>query len=94
MVPLYVLLISSVGYPFFRKVLGYDPPTAYYSSMPGGLQDMVVFGIEAGGNRGRYPGSSTQRSLILITIAPIVLTQFFGLALDNPPGGPNHQSYR
>ena len=34
MVLLYVLLISSVGYPFFRKVLGYDPPTAYYSWMP------------------------------------------------------------
>ena len=88
MVPLYVLLISSVGYPFFRKVLGYDRPTAYYSSMPGGLQDMVVFGIEAGGNPRTLSLVHATRSLILITIAPIVLTQFFGLALDNPLGAP------
>ena len=87
-VPLYVLLISSVGYPFFRKVLGYDRPTAYYSSMPGGLQDMVVFGIEAGGNPRTLSLVHATRSLILITIAPIVLTQFFGLALDNPLGDP------
>ena len=88
MVPLYVLLISSIGYPFFRKVLGYDRPTAYYSSMPGGLQDMVVFGIEAGGNPRTLSLVHATRSLILITIAPIVLTQFFGLELDNPLGAP------
>ena len=49
-IPLYVFLISAIGYPFFKKVLKYDRPTAYYASMPGGLQDMIVFGIEAGGN--------------------------------------------
>ena len=47
MVPLYVVAISSIGYPYFRKILKYDRVTAYYASMPGGLQDMIVFGIEA-----------------------------------------------
>ena len=49
-VPLYFFLISSIGSPFFRKILKYDRPTFYYASMPGGLQDMILFGIEAGGN--------------------------------------------
>lgn len=87
-VPLYVGLISCVGYPFFRRVLNYDRPTAFYSSMPGGLQDMVVFGIEAGGNPRTLSLVHATRSLVLVTIAPIVLTQIFELELDNPLGSP------
>ena len=87
-VPLYVVLISSIGYPFFRKVLKYDRPTAYYASMPGGLQDMIVFGIEAGGNPRTLSLVHATRSLILVTIAPIVLTQIFELELGNPLGSP------
>lgn len=87
-VPLYVGLISCVGYPFFRRVLKYDRPTAFYSSMPGGLQDMVVFGIEAGGNPRTLSLIHATRSLVLVTIAPIVLTQIFELELDNPLGSP------
>ncbi len=87
-IPLYVFLISAIGYPFFRKVLNYDRPTAYYASMPGGLQDMIVFGIEAGGNPRTLSLVHATRSLVLITIAPIVLTQFFELELDNPLGSP------
>ena len=87
-VPLYVGLISCFGYPFFRRVLKYDRPTAFYSSMPGGLQDMVVFGIEAGGNPRTLSLVHATRSLVLVTIAPIVLTQIFELELDNPLGSP------
>ena len=87
-VPLYVGLISCVGYPFFRRVLKYDRPTAFYSSMPGGLQDMVVFGIEAGGSPRTLSLVHATRSLVLVTIAPIVLTQIFELELDNPLGSP------
>ena len=87
-VPVYVFLISSIGYPFFRKVLKYDRPTAYYASMPGGLQDMIVFGIEAGGNPRTLSLVHATRSLVLVTIAPIVLTQIFELELGNPLGLP------
>ena len=44
MVPIYVILIGMVGVPFFRKVYKFDWPTAWYAAMPGGLQDMVIFG--------------------------------------------------
>ena len=56
--------------------------------MPGGLQDMIVFGIEAGGNPRTLSLVHATRSLVLITLAPIVLTQLFGLRLDNPLGSP------
>lgn len=51
LVPLYVVVIGLVGVPFFRR-LGYDPVTSWYAAMPGGLQDMVIFGTEAGGGQG------------------------------------------
>ncbi|MFN4101192.1 MAG: AbrB family transcriptional regulator, partial [Pararhodobacter sp.] len=50
MVPFYVVLIGLVGVPFFHRLWGFDRTTSYFAAMPGGLQDMVVFGIEAGGD--------------------------------------------
>ena len=49
-VPLFIGVIALVGYPLFRRVFGFDHATAWYSAMPGGLQDMLVFGEEAGGD--------------------------------------------
>ncbi|MEM9099657.1 MAG: AbrB family transcriptional regulator, partial [Pseudomonadota bacterium] len=50
LIPPFVLLIGLIGYPFFRRVIGFDHATAYYAAMPGGFQDMVLFGQEAGGD--------------------------------------------
>ena len=89
MVPLYVVAISSIGYPYFRKkILKYDRVTAYYASMPGGLQDMIVFGIEAGGDPRTLSLIHATRTLVLVTLAPIVPDAIFGLRLDNPLGSP------
>ena len=49
-VPLFIGAIALVGYPLFRRVFGFDHATAWYAAMPGGLQDMLVFGEEAGGD--------------------------------------------
>ena len=54
--PFYVVLIAVVGVPFFNRVCGFDPITSYYAAMPGGLQDMVIFGGEAGADV-RWPGT-------------------------------------
>jgi len=48
LVPIHVVMIGLVAVPFFRR-LGYDPVTAWYAAMLGGLQDMFSFGIDAGG---------------------------------------------
>ena len=50
LIPIMVILIGFMGVWYFQKICGYDFPTAYYASMPGGLQDMLAFGEEAGGN--------------------------------------------
>ncbi|MFN3661779.1 AbrB family transcriptional regulator [Yoonia sp.] len=87
-VPLYIAVIGLVGVPYFRKVCGFDLPTAYFSAMPGGLQDMVLLGKEAGGDPRALSLVHATRVLIIVTIAPIVLIYFFGRPLSEPIGAP------
>ena len=87
-VPFYIALIALIGVPFFRHVWKFDQPTAYYAAMPGGLQDMVIFGIEAGGDARALSLIHATRVLIVVTLAPIFLTQLYGQSLTNPLGVP------
>ncbi|MCJ7873949.1 AbrB family transcriptional regulator [Phaeobacter sp. J2-8] len=88
LIPVFICMIALVGVPFFRKVWGFDAPTAYYAAMPGGLQDMVIFGIEAGGNPRALSLVHATRVLIIVAVAPIILTQLYGATLSNPIGAP------
>lgn len=85
-VPPFVLVIGAIGYPYFRKVCGFDKPTAYYCAMPGGLQDMLVFGIEAGGNPRALSLVHATRVLVIVSIMPLILSFGWGLSFNDAPG--------
>jgi membrane AbrB-like protein len=87
-VPLFVLTIGLVGVPFFRKVCKFDAATSYYAAMPGGFQDMVIFGQEAGADVRALALIHATRVLVIVTIVPILLSSIYGLSLSNPPGQP------
>lgn len=87
LVPVYVAVIGAVGVPFFRR-LGYDPVTAWYAAMPGGLQDMVIFGQEAGANVRALALIHATRVLVIVTLAPIILTTLYGASLSGAVGAP------
>ena len=88
LVPLYVVAIAAIGVPFFRKVYGFDIVTAWYAAMPGGLQDMVLFGQEAGGNVRALSLIHATRVMIIVMITPFLLVHLFDAGLDNPIGAP------
>lgn len=88
LVPLYVASIAAVGVPFFRRVYGFDPATSWYAAMPGGLQDMVVFGQEAGADVRALSLIHATRLLVFVTLAPVLMTFVFGETLDRPVGAP------
>lgn len=88
LIPLFIGLIGVIGVPFFYKVWKFDLPTAYYAAMPGGLQDMVIFGTEAGGDPRALSLVHATRVLIIVTVAPLLLTHFYGANLHNPIGLP------
>ncbi len=86
LVPVFVLIIAAIGYPFFRKVMGFDHATSYYSSMPGGLQDMLIFGEQAGGDVRAMSLIHATRVLVIVSFAPFFLTWAYDLNLNAAPG--------
>ncbi|CUK14886.1 membrane protein AbrB duplication [Ruegeria denitrificans] len=88
LIPFFIILIALVGVPFFRKVCGFDDKTAFYAAMPGGLQDMILFGTEAGADPRTLSLIHGTRVLIIVTLAPIFLTVFYDAELTNPIGQP------
>lgn len=83
-VALYVLVATASQYLFFRRVGGYDAPTAYFSAAPGGFMAMTVIGGEFGGQ---------ERVIALMHAVRIVLVVFaivlgYHLLVGQPTGGP------
>lgn len=88
LVPPFILIIGLIGYPYFRRLWGYDPATSYYSAMPGGLQDMAIFGEAAGGDVRALSLIHTTRVLVIVSAIPFLITWLWGLSLTGPPGAP------
>ena len=81
-----VFLIGLVGVPYFQRLWGFDFATSYYSAMPGGLQDMLLFGEEAGGNVRTLSLIHATRVLVVVVALPFILKGYWGTDLTNPPG--------
>ncbi|GLQ35183.1 ammonia monooxygenase [Amylibacter marinus] len=88
LVPLFLMVIAVIGYPLLRYGFGFDPATSWYSAMPGGLQDMLVFGEEAGGDARALSLIHATRVLILVVCAPFMIQLVWGLDLSVAPGLP------
>jgi len=88
LVPLFVGVIGLVGFPFFHKLLGFDRATSFYAAMPGGLQDMLVFGEEAGGDVRAMSLIHATRVLAIVATAPFVIAWIWDIDLTAAPGQP------
>lgn len=88
LVPVMIALVAAFGVPYFQKLCGYDFPTAYYSAMPGGLQDMIAFGEDAGANVRTLSLVHATRILVIVVALPFLLTGIWDADLSNPPGVP------
>jgi uncharacterized protein len=70
-----------LSFGFYRRIAGYDTVTAYFCAMPGGLNDMLVLGAEAGGEEKRIALAHATR--ILVVVSFVVL--FYGVVLQVAP---------
>ena len=86
LIPIMVFIIGLIGIPYFQKLWGYDWATSYYSAMPGGLQDMLVFGEEAGGNVRTMSLIHATRVLVIVIALPFLLKLYWNADLHNAPG--------
>ena len=88
MIPVMTSVIGLVGVTYFQRIWGFDFATSYYGSMPGGLQDMLVFGEEAGGNVRTLSLIHATRIMVIVVALPFLLAFFWDADLTNPPGAP------
>ena len=88
LVPVFVFLIGLIGVPYFQRIWGFDFATSYYSAMPGGLQDMLLFGEEAGGDVRALSLIHATRVMVIVVALPFILQGYWGVDLNNPPGVP------
>ncbi|UWQ22981.1 AbrB family transcriptional regulator [Jannaschia sp. W003] len=86
--PLFLLAAGVAGYPYLRRVCGFDPATSFYAAMPGGLQDMLLFGEEAGGDARALSLLHATRVLMIVTIVPALLVFAYDADLTLAPGAP------
>jgi membrane AbrB-like protein len=85
-IPAMVMATGAAGVWYFKRFAGYDFSTAYYASMPGGLQDMILFGEEAGGNVRAISLIHATRVLVIVVLLPILLTALWEIDLSRAPG--------
>ena len=88
LIPLMIICIGLVGVPYFQRIWKFDFATSYYGAMPGGLQDMLVFGEEAGGNVRSLSLIHATRVLVIVMALPFILQGFWDADLTKPPGAP------
>ena len=88
LIPVYLIAAGVLGYPLLRRGFGLDHATAWYGAMPGGLQDMMVFGEEAGGDPRALSLLHATRVMMVVMLAPPLLWAFWGVDLHTAPGQP------
>lgn len=67
---IYLAAVTGVLYVYFRKVLRYDPVTAYFSATPGGLNEMVIVGAAFRGDDRTIALVHGSRVLLVVLIIP------------------------
>ncbi len=82
--PFFVAAAFGGAFLFYRKIGGYDPVTAFYASAPGGLNEMLILGAEAGGDERRIAMAHASRILIVVSFVVF----FYALFLDISSTGP------
>lgn len=83
LLPPFLLAAAGVSFVIYRRIGGYDPVTAYYAAMPGGLNEMILLGGEAGGSERQIALAHAARVMIVITFVAL----YFGLVLGVSAGG-------
>lgn len=63
---------------FLRRYARYDPVTAYFSSSPGGLNEMVIVGKAMGGDDRIIALTHASRILIVVMVIPFMFRMFGG----------------
>ncbi|MEE8499200.1 MAG: AbrB family transcriptional regulator [Kiloniellales bacterium] len=75
---LYGAAAGGAGLVYFRRLWGYDPVTAYFAAMPGGLAEMTLVGAEMGGDARIISLTHASRVLLVVLALPFAFQVLIG----------------
>jgi membrane AbrB-like protein len=84
-----VLFMSTVGLAcvaYFRFVVGYDLPTAYFSGMPGGLVEMLTLSDGTGADPKRVALIHSARIVLTVFSVPFIVQWIEGASITRVAG--------
>ena len=70
----------------FRRVGGYDAPTAFFSSSPGGLLESILMGEASGADSRVLIAQQYLRIVLVITLVPLALSLWLGVPVGSAAG--------
>lgn len=75
---------------YFRRAAGFDPITAFFAGMPGGLVEMVTLGEEKGGDARIIALIHSARVLLVVMTLPFLVQWLGGVTIGGSrPAGPS-----
>ena len=77
-VAVYSLIVSALGWLFFRRLCGLDPVTAYFASTPGGLGELTLLGGALGGSMRTLVTIHSVRIVAVVFTVPFFLQWYLG----------------
>ncbi|MGF1611722.1 MAG: AbrB family transcriptional regulator [Kiloniellales bacterium] len=84
----YVAVAGVAGAFYFRLVASYDPVTAYFAAMPGGLSEMFLVGSAMGGDGRIISLIHASRILLVVMTLPFAFQLLLGYEpAARPPAG-------
>lgn len=83
----YIALITAFSFWYFRRFAGFDTVTAYFSSAPGGLTEMITVGESLGGNVAAISLVHATRILVVVGTIPVYFRFVLGLDIPAMPPG-------
>lgn len=83
-----IIVGTALCYFYFRRLAGYDRPTAYFASIPGGLTEMILLSEANEGDSRFVALSHAVRVSIVVLTVPFVVQLMSGMVLGAcPPSG-------
>ena len=74
----FIGISGGLGVIYFRRFGGYDPITAFFAAMPGGLSEMVLIGSAMGGDARIISLTHAARILLVVLTLPFAFQFFAG----------------
>jgi hypothetical protein len=81
----FILVSGAACVTYFRRVAGFDRPTAYFAGMPGGLVEMVIAGEDKGGDARTIALVHSARVLLVVLTLPFLVRLISGAPLGPRP---------